>query len=197
MDLLPYLQILHLELNRCDQPLGRMAKTEFLYTELGAVEAKTIKERLLQLSDVMAKPENGRLYRTVTNRFWKRLLGRGLVEPVDEMDNEPWNNDLLDWLAADFIESGYDLKHLIRTIVTSKTYQLPVVSYKEATELLSTKYEFEGPAVRRLSAEQFSDAVSQIIAPVYHATAFNPEEENFPAERIWHREVKFDPRCLA
>ncbi len=185
-----------LELNRCDKPLGKTARVEFLFTELGSVEAATLKERLSKLSEVMVKRENGRLFRTITNRIWKQLLGRGIIEPADEMDGTPWNNDLLDWLAADFIDSGHDLKHLIRTIMTSKAYQLPTVNYKEVAEILSDQYAFEGPVIRRLSAEQFSDAVSQIIAPVYHATAYNPTNENITSDRIWHREIKFDRDVL-
>ena len=185
-----------LELNRCDQPLGKFAKPQFLYTELGVVEADSIRQRLSQLSEIIAKPENGRLYRTITNRIWKRLLGRGLVEPVDLMDNPPWDPLLLDWLAADFIDSGYDLKHLIRTIMTSKAYQLPTVGYERKEDITSEKYLFEGPVVRRLTAEQFTDAVSQLAAPVYQATAYNPEDTEFPIGRIWHREVKFDRDVL-
>ena len=185
-----------LELNRCDQPLGKFANLEFLYPELGSVEAATIKERLLKLSDVMVKPENGRLYRTLTNRYWKKLLGRGLIEPVDEMDNEPWNQDLLDWLASDLINSEFDVKHLIRVIMTSKTYQLPTVEYDRISEVYSEKYIFKGPVIRRLSAEQFSDAVSQVIAPVYHATAYSPNDPGISSDRIWHREIKFDRDVL-
>ncbi|MEQ6119606.1 DUF1549 domain-containing protein [Reichenbachiella sp. MALMAid0571] len=185
-----------LELNRCDKPIGKMAKVNFLYTELGSVEAETIKERLLKLSEVMVKPENGRLYRTITNRIWKRLIGRGIVEPVDEMDNAPWDATLLDWLAADFIDSGYDLKHLVKRIMTSRAYQLPTANYEAAEEIRSKKYVFNGPVVRRMSAEQFSDAVSQVIAPVYYAVAYDPNQEGLSSRRIWHREIKFDRDVL-
>jgi hypothetical protein len=139
----------------------------------------------------MVKRENGRLYRTITNRFWHRLMGRGIIEPVDEMDNSPWNAELLDWLASDFIESGHDLKHLVKRIMTSKTYQLPAATYAKQEEL-KTDYVFQGPVVKRLSAEQFSDAVSQIIAPMYHAVEYSPNEEQLSAKRIWHPELKFD-----
>ena len=74
----------------------------------------------------MTSRADGRLTRTIVNRLWARLMGRGLVEPVDEMDNRPWNPDLLDWLAADFADNGYDVKKLIEQIVTSRAYQLPV-----------------------------------------------------------------------
>ena len=184
-----------LELNRCDQPLGKMAHTNFLYPELGAVEAETVKERLELLSKVMVKPENGRMYRTITNRIWKRLLGRGIVEPVDEMDNAPWDAAVLDWLASDFIASGFDLKHLMKRILTSKTYQLPSITYKKELALTSD-YVFQGPVIRRMSAEQFSDAVSQIVAPMYHAVAFDPIDNGIKSNRIWHREIKFDRDVL-
>ena len=184
-----------MELNRCDMPIGKMAEVNFLYPELGSVEAESVKERLLLLSEVMVKPENGRLYRTITNRFWKRLMGRGIVEPVDEMDNEPWNADLLDWLAADFVESDYDIRHLMKTIMTSKSYQLESTRL-ENQEDLQKGYVFNGPILRRLSAEQFSDAVSQVVAPMYYAAAYDPDNEGLPSNRIWHREIKFDRDVL-
>lgn len=184
-----------LELNRCDKPLGRMAEVNFLYPELGEVEGETLEERLLNLAKVMVRPENGRLYRTITNRIWERLMGRGIVEPLDEMDNEPWHGDLLDWLAADFIESGYDLKHLIKQIMTSKTYQLRAAKYDKIEDVKSD-YVFDGPIVRRLSAEQFSDAVSQVVFPVYHTVEYDPTHTKLKAQRVWHREVKFDRDVL-
>ncbi|SFD27509.1 DUF1549 domain-containing protein [Algibacter pectinivorans] len=176
-----------LELNRCDKPIGKMAKANFLYPELGSVEGETVKDRLLKLSEVMVQRDNGRLYRTITNRFWDRLMGRGIVEPLDEMDNAPWDAKVLDWLSVDFIDSGSNLKHLIKSIMTSKVYQLPMVNYKKQEDL-KAKYVFKGPVTRRISAEQFSDAVSQIIAPLYPQVAFNPNGDDIKAIRIWHLE---------
>ncbi|TMM51996.1 DUF1553 domain-containing protein [Maribacter algarum] len=184
-----------LELNRCDKPIGKMATPNFLYPELGSVEGETVQERLYNLSKLMVKRENGRLYRTLTNRFWHRLMGRGIIEPLDEMDNSPWNGDLLDWLAVDFIESGHDLKHLIKRIMMSKAYQLPTIKYAKQEEL-KTDYVFQGPITRRLSAEQFSDAVSQVISPVYHAVEYSPSEAKLSAKRVWHPEIKFDRNVL-
>lgn len=184
-----------LELNRCDKPIGKMAKVNFLYPELGSVAGETVQERLFNLSKIMVKRENGRLYRTITNRLWHRLMGRGIIEPLDEMDNSPWDADVLDWLASDFMDSGFDLKHLLKRIMTSKAYQLPAVVY-ENKEGLKTDYVFQGPVVRRLSAEQFSDAVSQVIAPLYHTVAYNPTKENIRAKRIWHPQMAFDRSVL-
>jgi uncharacterized membrane protein/mono/diheme cytochrome c family protein len=185
-----------MELNRCDKPIGKMAKVNFLYTELGSVEADSLKDRLRKLSEIIVKPENGRLYRTITNRIWQRLMGRGIVEPVDIMDNEPWDASLLDWLAADFIDSDHDLKQLMRTIMTSKVYQLPTVHYEKLEEIKSSKYVFNGPIIRRMSAEQFADAVSQVIAPVYYAAAYDPTSGGLGSNRIWHKQIKFDRNVL-
>ncbi len=176
-----------LELNRCDKPIGKIAKVNFLYPELGSVDGETLKDRLLKLSEVMTNKDNGRLYRTITNRIWERLMGRGVIEPLDEMDNTPWNAEVLDWLAADFIDSKTDLKHLIKRIMTSKAYQMPIVNYK-TEDALKKDYIFKGPVLRRLSAEQFSDAISQVIAPVYLGVAYNPNEEKMPTQRIWHHQ---------
>ena len=95
--------------------------------------------------------------RTIVNRVWERLLGHGIVANSDEMDTPPWSPELLDWLAQDFVDHGYDLKHLIATIVTSKAYQLPAVP--RASEPSARGYVFQGPEVRRLTAEQFADAI--------------------------------------
>lgn len=157
-----------LEMNRCDKPTGRMAPTRMLYKELGEIDSTAIpQEKLKQLADYLVQPKNGRIYRTLVNRIWAQLMGRGIVEPLDEMDREPWSQDLLDWLASDFVASGYDIKDLIYKIVTSKTYQLPSVGIKEAELIVAPDFVFTGMLRRRLTAEQFSDAVSTSIQPLY------------------------------
>jgi hypothetical protein len=94
-------------------------------------------------------------------------MGRGMVEPVDVMDNIPWSQDLLDWLAADFAATGYDIKKLLYNILTSRTYQLPSVGVKDAGLIVAQDYTFKGMLLRRLTAEEFTDAVSEAIDPVY------------------------------
>ena len=166
-----------LEINRCDVPTGEFAGTEILFTELGEIDSTaTVDEKLKQLSEYLTAPKNGRLYRTIVNRIWGQLMGRGIVAPVDLMDNLPWDQDLLDWLASDFVRNGNDLKKLIYKITTSRTYQLPTVEVGSEDELLAEDYVFQGMHRRRLSAEQFADAVSTIIFPVYPDTVkfFDP-----------------------
>ena len=157
-----------LEINRCDKPTGKFVDARMLWKELGTIDNKaTVAKKREQLANNLIKPENGRLYRTIVNRIWAQMMGRGLVEPVDVMDNEPWNQDLLDWMAYDFVAKKTDLKELIYLIATSNAYQLPSVGYKEAAIISNPKYKFKGMVRRRMSAEQFTDAVSNIISPVF------------------------------
>ncbi len=185
-----------LEIFRCDKPTGRMAQTSFLYPQLGVLEGEELTGRLERLEELMTTPENGRVYRTVVNRYWDLLLGRGIVMPVDEMDNIPWSQTLLDWLAMDMINHGYDLKHLLKTILTSKTYQLPTVEYTSVEEILTDNFVFRGPAPRRITAEQFADVLTQIVAPVYHSVSYDPTHSSMPAAWIWHRERELDRDVL-
>lgn len=185
-----------MEIHRCDKPTGRMARTGFIYPELGDIQAETVKERLKELSTAMVKPENGRLYRTIVNRLWAELMGRGIISPVDEMDRIPWNQELLDWLAADLIAHDYDLKQTLKTILTSRTYQLPSVGYESVNDLIAGDFTFTGPIRRRLSAEQFADAFSQAITPMYHSVAFDPGGERLEAQWIWHRQIEVDRDIL-
>ena len=149
-----------LEMVRCDKPTGQTAPIKFLYPSLGAIDGKAPKaKRLAQLATAITSKANGRLTRTFVNRLWAKLMGRGLVEPTDEMDNRPWDPDLLDWLAADFADHGYDVKRTIALIVASQAYQLPAVG--QASERIED-FHFTGPCVKRMTAEQFCDAVSRL-----------------------------------
>jgi mono/diheme cytochrome c family protein len=171
-----------LEINRCDKPTGKFASTRILWEELGSIDSTaTSKKKLQQLAEFMTQPANGRMYRTIVNRIWAQMMGRGIVEPVDAMDNEPWSQDLLDWLASDFVEDNYNIKELIYQIATSKTYQLPSVGVKDADKIIAQDYVFKGMLRRRMSAEQFTDAISSIIEPVFpdsalHFDPYNPQK---------------------
>ena len=172
-----------LEINRCDVPTGAMSGTRIIFSELGTIDSTAnVDEKLKQLAEFLTAPKNGRLYRTIVNRIWSQLMGRGIVAPTDLMDNVPWSQDLLDWLASDFVENGNDLKKLIFTIATSRTYQMPSVEIKSEDEILAEDYTFRGMHRRKLSAEQFADAVSSVVYPVYHDTlkAFNRSKKSAP-----------------
>ena len=149
-----------LEIHRCDKPTGQFAKAQFPFPELGDIDATKPKpERLQQTAALMTSPENGRFARTIINRLWQRLLGRGLVEPVDMMSNEPWDADLLDFLAVHLMDSNYDLKKTIALITSSRTYQSHAVERHLGP---AEEFHFQGPTAKRLTAEQFVDALWKI-----------------------------------
>jgi hypothetical protein len=157
-----------LEINRCDKPTGKFTNARILWKELGTIDSSaTTAVKRAQLAEVITKPENGRLYRTLVNRIWAQLMGRGLIEPVDVMDNEPWSQDLIDWMAYNFQQNKSNIKDLIYLIATSNTYQLPSVGFKDPNKIISQDYKFTGMLRKRMSAEQFSDAVGMVIGPLF------------------------------
>lgn len=158
-----------LEMVHCDKPTGKIAAPKFIYSQLGELETSTNKTvRLQQLAQLMTRREDGRLTRTLVNRLWQKFFGRGLVEPLDDMEHPAWSPDLIDWLAEDFADHGYDVKHLIEGMLTSRAYQLPATP---ATEQVGNDFVFRGPQVRRLSAEQFRDAVGALTGVWYEKPA--------------------------
>ena len=152
-----------LEIYRCDKPVGRVAKASWLFPELGQVDPEADKaERLRQLAGLMTHPENGRTARTIVNRLWARLMGRGIVHPLDAMQTEPWNADLLDFLAVHLVDRKYDLKAVLELIANSEAYQSK--SEVVAGDPAVGDYVYRGPRSRRLTAEQFVDAVWKITS---------------------------------
>ncbi len=178
-----------LEMVRCDVPLGRIAPVKFLYPELGTVDAAAPRpERLRQLAAALTSKGNGRFARTIVNRIWAKLLGTGLIEPNDEMDRRPWNEDLLDYLASDFAASGYDLKKLMAQIATSKAYQLAAAPQNaEQVE----KFVFAGPSVKRMNAEMFTDAMFTLTGtwPQTPAVPLGGKPANVSAQWIWDNPI--------
>ena len=152
-----------LELHRCDKPTGKMSQVAFLYPQLGTIDAKAPPaERRKQLAAILTGEKNGRLSRTMVNRLWAWFFGRGIVEPLDDMDQLPWNQDLLDWLAGDLVAHKYDLKRTMTLICTSRAYRLKADSGDFRKPLGSERFTFRGPLVKRMTAEQFGDAVSTL-----------------------------------
>ena len=150
-----------LEIHRCDKATGRIATAAWLFPGLGQISTNAPRsERLTQLAQLLTDPRNGRYTRTLVNRLWHRLMGRGIVHPVDAMDTPPWNEDLLDLLGTRLLDAKYDLRKTLEFIATSEAYQ----SHGE----ISTRpgeaqgYAYAGPQARRLTAEQFVDVVWQL-----------------------------------
>jgi hypothetical protein len=117
-------------------------------------------DRRVKLAEWMTGKNNPFFARNIVNRFWGYYMGRGLVEPLDDMraTNPASNPALLDALAKDFVEHGYDLKHLLRTIMNARAYQLSAaVAPGNAADVGNIHY--TRFTVRRLTAEQFADAI--------------------------------------
>jgi hypothetical protein len=112
------------------------------------------------LVDWMGGPENPFFARALVNRLWGHFHGRGLVHEVDDLreSNPPSNPELLDALAKDFIAHRFDTKHMIRTMVSSRVYQL---SSQPTEQNKDDRQNFARFYARRLIAEVFLDAVDQ------------------------------------
>ncbi len=175
-----------LEIAECDKPTGRNARVKFLYPELGDIDGSLpVEARTKRLAEILTSKRDGRLTRTIVNRLWARLLGRGLVEPVDEMDLPAWSANLLDWLAEDLADNGYDLKRTLKWILTSRAYQMASVNLGEQR---GKEFTFTGPALRRLSAEQFRDALGQFTGVWYDKAAnlpASPATTSLPRGTRW------------
>ena len=150
-------------IHRCDKPTGRTAQAAWLFPELGRIDAAAPREkRLQQLAELMTHPENGRFTRTIVNRLWYRLTGRGIVHPLDAMQSPPWNADLLDYLASYLQQNNYDLKAVLQHIAESQAYQSAALPRESSQSDPADGW--RGPVPRRLTAEQFMDAVWQLTA---------------------------------
>jgi hypothetical protein len=127
------------------------------------------KDRRASLAAWLSSPDNPFFAKSLVNRIWFHLLGRGIVEPVDDFrdSNPPCNDDLLDGLTADFVKHGYDLKKLIRSILLSRTYQLSATTNPLNAD--DTLY-FSHAQTKLLSAEVLLDAISAVTGTT---TTFN------------------------
>jgi len=130
-------------------------------------------DRRAALADWMTARENPLFSRAIANRIWKELMGRGLVEPVDDLrpTNPPSNPALLNALAADFIRQGYDLRSLIRTITTSRTYQLS--SRVNAINRQDDSC-FSHAYLKLLTAQVLADAIAQATSAPEEFAGYPP-----------------------
>ncbi len=137
------------------------------------------------LADWMTSPENDYFAKVQVNRVWATLMGRGLVEPVDDLrsTNPPTNPELLDSLAKEFQASGYDLKKLLRTITLSRVYShssLPTESN------VSDRVNYSRHYRHRLRAEVLLDAVADVTET---PTTFQGLPPQSRANQIWTHRV--------
>jgi hypothetical protein len=124
-----------------------------------ALNAK--QDRRVFFADWLTSPSNRQFAGSTVNRVWAHFMGRGLVDPVDDLreTNPPTNPELFDALIDDFVKHKFDLRHLMRRIVTSRVYQL--ASETNPRNRQDDRY-YSHYLVKRLTAEQLLDAVSQV-----------------------------------
>lgn len=133
------------------------------YIGVGDADVKPGEDRRNLLAAWLTSPENPFFAKSVANRVWFHLMGKGIVDPVDDFrdSNPSCNDELLDALAKDFVKNKFDMKHLVRTIMKSRTYQLsaqPNDSNKD-----DNKY-FSHAVTKLLTAEQLLDAICDFTA---------------------------------
>jgi hypothetical protein len=114
-----------------------------------------------KLAEWMVDPRNPFLARALVNRYWKHFMGRGLVEPEDDLrvTNPATNPELLDDLAKSFVDSKYDLKKLVRTICTSNVYRLSAVPNEHNAD---DRQNYSRYIPKRLNAEVLLDAIDDV-----------------------------------
>lgn len=115
-------------------------------------------------ADWMVSPKNPRFTSVISNRLWKKVMGRGLFEPIDDLkdDTEPSHPQLMKYLNQLMVGYDYDMKQYLRILFNSRTYQSEVADAEPAKGKV---YHFQGPLLRRMSAEQLWDSVLTLIVP--------------------------------
>lgn len=145
-------------------------------------DPKNSRERLAAL---ITSPHNTRFAQVIANRVWRQYLGAGIVEPPHDWEgNAASHPELLEWLAQDFVASGYDFKHLARTILTSQVYQRAATGHNLTTS--SDLRFFAAPDPRRQTAEQIVDtfiATSGRETDVEELT-FDPDARRAASNRL-------------
>lgn len=140
--------------------------------------------------DWLCSRDNPFLARMEANRIWSHLMGRGIVDPIDDFrhTNPPSNPKLLEALASDFVEHDFDRRHLLRTILNSRTYQL---ASTHGSHVKSDDRYFGRHIVRRLAAEQIFDAICDVTGV---GQDFEGVPSGTPVTQLAHPELA--PRFL-
>jgi hypothetical protein len=138
---------------------GKLTPPEFPYPAKAEIEEKA--NRRTQLAQWMTSPDNRYFASSYVNRIWGYLLGRGIIEPLDDIraGNPPTNPELLEHLTQEFIRSGFDTRSVFKTICKSRTYQLSIRT-NQWNEDDSVNYSHA--IARRLPAETLFDSVFKV-----------------------------------
>ncbi len=158
---------------------GQVVEPKWPFDELASGD---VPEEILRNSDdqrqrlaaIITSPTSDRFAKVMVNRLWARLMGRGIVEPVDDWEGvEPSNPALLNWLARELATHDYDMKYAARLILTSQTYQRRVKAQATGDERLY----FATPTRRRMTAEQIIDSLFAVAGKQMNAETLSLDPE--------------------
>lgn len=121
----------------------------------------TQSELRMQLADLITNPRNRLFSKSLANRVWANLMGRGFVEPVDDfsVNNPAVHEPTLDYLADEFVAGGFDLRKLVKLIVLSDAYGRGHVYEPDQQKRQEIEWNFAAVPVRRMLAETMFDSV--------------------------------------
>jgi len=162
-------------------PAKTNAAIEAVFPDGKKVKLLTDKDPREVFADWLIDPKNPWFTRNIANRAWSWLLGRGIIHEPDDIrpDNPPTNPELLALLERELVSSHYDLKHLYRLILNSRTYQLSAIPKSDDPEGDAF---FSHYPLRRLDAEVLIDALNQITTSTEKYTSAIPEPFTFIPE---------------
>ncbi len=169
--------------DRATTPLADVAPTTAVFPDGTPVRLTTDRDPRVVFADWLITRENPWFTRNIANRTWSWLLGRGIIHEPDDIrdDNPPVNPALLSYLEQELVAAKYDLKHLFRLILNSRTYQFTAVP---SGDLAASEANFGSYALRRLDAEVLIDAINRITGTTDLYTSAIPEPFTYiPADQ--------------
>jgi hypothetical protein len=164
---------------------GRVVAAKYLVASIGAPPIPNTSERREALVDWLTSKENPFFARAIANRVWSYFLGRGIIEPVDDIraSNPPANEALLEALTKDLTDHNFDLRYLMKIIVNSRVYQAGIQTNVWNED---DKVNFSHAVPRRLGAEELLDALSLAAGsrPTFPEVPPDTRAEEFPDPHV-------------
>jgi hypothetical protein len=165
-------------------------KVEPAFPAFLAKDATPAAKRLtrMDLAEWLLAPENPLTSRHFSNRLWKQFFGKGLSNILDDLGNQgewPSHPELIDWLASEFQSSGWDVKHMVRLLVTSETYRQVSATNPDLAEIDPDNRLLSEQSARRLEAEFVRDNALAIAGLLHADEVGGPSIRPYQAEDFW------------
>ncbi len=170
-----------------DAKPGDVVKPEPIFGQTTKLKAGASPRKVF--AQWITAPDNPRFTGNIANRLWKRAMGAGLIEPVDDIrdDSRPENRPLMGLLVTELKELDFNTKEYLRILYNTRTYQRQV-STEDIAE--GQVYHFPGPKLRRMSAEQVWDSLLTL-------TVYNPDSIRRPSTKGMAQIANLDPKPSA